>query len=319
MVVWAKLIGHAAMTDLRKFDLNLLVAFEVLLREMNVSRAAEKMCVTQSSMSHILQRLRQQLDDPVLVRTNTGMKPTERSLALLEPVRSILREVEKVIQVPECFDPGSSQRRFIIAATDYMEFLLLPPLLERIGLSAPSVDIQVKRTEASFPTESLENGDLDVVLGFSAILKPPAQFLVETLFEDRMVCVVRADHPAVSKPLGLEEYVSLPHLLISRTGTKVGVIDEWMAEKGLERRIALTVPHFLSAPLIVARTDLVLSLPLHLAQRIAELIPLRILPLPMELPAYDLVMIHHPVREKEPAHLWLREQIANVSRSLASN
>ncbi|MFM8441815.1 MAG: LysR family transcriptional regulator [Methylococcus sp.] len=129
------------MSDLRQFDLNLLVAFEVLMREMNVSRAAEKMFVTQSTMSHILQRLRQQLDDPVLVRTNTGMKPTERALALVEPVRAILREVERVIQVPERFEPGSSQRRFVIAATDYMEFLLIPPLIERIGLAAPGVDI----------------------------------------------------------------------------------------------------------------------------------------------------------------------------------
>lgn len=304
------------LSELRNFDLNLLVAFEVLMRELNVSRAAEKMFVTQSTMSHILQRLRQQLDDPVLVRTNTGMKPSERALALVEPVRAILHEVERVIQVPERFDPGSSQRRFVIAATDYMEFLLIPPLIERIGLSAPGVDIQVKRTEAAFPAEDLENGDLDVVLGFSAILKPPAQLNVKKLFEDRMACVVRADHPAVKESLGLEEYVALPHLLISRTGTKVGIIDEWLAERGLERRIALTVPHFLSAPLIVTRTDLVLSLPLRIAERVAELVPLKILPVPIELPAYDLAIIHHPVREKEPAHLWLREQIAEVSRSL---
>lgn len=303
-------------SDLRNFDLNLLVAFDVLMRELNVSRAAEKMFVTQSTMSHILQRLRQQLDDPVLVRTNTGMKPTERALALVEPVRAILREVERVIQVPERFDPGSSQRRFVIAATDYMEFLLVPPLIERIGRSAPGVDIHVKRTEAAFPAEDLESGDLDVVLGFAAILKPPAQFQTEKLFEDRMACVVRADHPAVKEPLGLEEYVALPHLLISRTGTKAGVIDEWLAGRGLERRIALTVPHFLSAPLIVARTDLVLSLPLRIAERVAALVPLRILSVPIALPAYDLAMIYHPVREKEPAHLWLRERIAEVSRSL---
>jgi DNA-binding transcriptional LysR family regulator len=98
----------------------------------------------------------------------------------------------------------------------------------------------------------------------------------------------------------------------------VGIIDEWLAERGLERRIALTVPHFLSAPLIVARTNMVLSLPRHIAEGFAELVPLRILPVPFELPAYDLVMIHHPVREKEPAHLWLREQIVEVSRSLES-
>lgn len=304
------------MSELRQFDLNLLIAFDVLMREMNVSRAAEKMFVTQSTMSHILQRLRHQLDDPVLVRTNNGMKPTERALALIEPVKAILQDVERVIQRPERFDPSMSQRRFVIAATDYMEFLLIPPLIERIALSAPGVDIHVKRTEAHFPAESLENGDLDVVLGFSAVLKAPMQFHVEKLFEDRMVCVVRQDHPMVKEALGLQEYVALSHLLISRTGARVGIIDEWLAYRGLERRIALTVPHFLSAPLIVSRTDLVLSLPLHLAHRIAEFVPLRILPVPIELPVYDLAMIHHPVRDKEPANLWLREQIAEVSRTL---
>lgn len=306
------------MADLRNFDLNLLVAFEALMRERNVSRAAEKMFVTQSTMSHVLQRLRQQLDDPVLARTHTGMQPTERALALVEPVRAVLREVEQLIQPPCRFDPASSRRRFVIAATDYLEFLLLPPLIERIGRLAPGVDIHIKRTEDAFPAKSLENGDLDVVLGFAAILKPPAQFRAEKLFEDRMACVVRADHPTVRAPLALEEYLALPHMLISRTGKKTGLVDEWLAEKGLERRVALTVPHFLSAPLVVARTDLVLSLPLRIAERIAELVPLKILPVPIELPAYDLAMIHHPLREREPAHLWLREQIAWVCRSLES-
>lgn len=304
------------MADLRNFDLNLLVAFEVLMRELNVSRAAEKMFVTQSTMSHVLHRLRQQLDDPVLVRTNSGMKPTERALALVEPVRAILREVERVVQPPDRFDPDTSRRCFVIAATDYMEFLLLPPLIERIGGLAPGVDIHVRRTEAPFPAEALETGDLDVVLGFAAILDPPAQCRREKLFEDRMACVVRAGHPAATGELSLEDYLALPHMLISRTGTRVGVIDAWLAERGLERRVALIVPHFLSAPLVVARTDMALSLPLRIAERFTELAPLEILPMPFELPAYDLVMVHHPLREKEPAHLWLRERIAEVCRSL---
>jgi DNA-binding transcriptional LysR family regulator len=304
------------MTDLRNFDLNLLVAFDVLMRELNVSRAAERMFITQSAMSHVLHRLRQQLDDPVLVRTGAGMKPTERALALVEPVRTILRDVEQVIQPPAAFDPETSQRRFVIAATDYMEFLILPALVERISALAPGVDIHVKRTEAPFPAEALENGDLDVVLGFEAILKPPAQLQCEALFDDRMACVVRANHPAVQEEISLEDYVALPHMLISRTGTKAGLIDAWLAEQGLERRIALIVPHFLSAPLIVAKTDLVLSLPLRIAERFAHLAPLKVLRVPIELPAYELVMIRHPVREKEPAHRWLRERIVEVCRPL---
>jgi DNA-binding transcriptional LysR family regulator len=306
------------MPDLRTFDLNLLVAFDVLMRELNVSRAAEKMFVTQSSMSHVLNRLRQQLDDPVLVRTSTGMKPTERALALVEPVRGILREVEQVIRPPVEFDPANSRRRFIIHATDYIEMLLLPPLMERISARAPGVDIHFKRTEAAFPTEDLENGEMDVVLGFEAVLKPPGQFRSEKLFDDRMVCMVRADHPEVGHRLSLDDYLALPHMLISRTGIATGLIDDWLAEHGRERRIALVVPHFLPAPLILAGTNMVLSFPKRMAEQFARLAPLKTVPVPFELPPYHLVMVWHPLNEKEPAHAWLRQQILDVCTRLCA-
>jgi DNA-binding transcriptional LysR family regulator len=304
------------MPDLRHFDLNLLVAFDVLMRELNVSRAAERMFVTQSTMSHILNRLRQQLDDPVLVRTTGGMKPTERALALVEPVRAILQDVERVIRPPAEFAPETCRRRFVIHSTDYIEVLMLPGLIERIGALAPGIDIHFKRTGAAFPAEDLENGEMDVVLGFEAILKPPGQFRSQWLFDDSMVCVVRADHPAVRESLSLEEYIALPHMLISRTGTHTGLIDDWLAEHGRERRIALVVSHFLSAPLIVANTDMVLSFPRRMAEQFARMAPLRIVPVPIDLPSYDLVMIWHPLNDKEPAHAWFRKQILEVCEGL---
>ena len=304
------------MSDLRQFDLNLLVAFEVLMREMNVSRAAEKMFVTQSTMSHILQRLRQQLDDPVLVRTNTGMKPSERALALVEPVRAILRDVEQVIRPPAEFDPKISRHRFVIHATDYMEVLLLPALMARLETSAPGIDIQFKRTEATFPTGELENGEMDVVLGFETVLKPPPQFRTEKLFDDRMVCVVRADHPAVGDSLTLDQYLALPHMLISRTGVATGLIDDWLAERGRERRIALAVSHFVSAPLILAGTNMALSFPQRIAEQFVRIANLKTVPVPMELPLYNLIMIWHPLNDKDPAHAWLRRQILEICAEL---
>jgi DNA-binding transcriptional LysR family regulator len=306
------------MPDLRTFDLNLLVAFDVLMRELNVSRAAEKMFVTQSSMSHVLNRLRQQLDDPVLVRTSSGMKPTERALALVEPVRAILKDVEQVIRPPAEFDPATSRRRFVIHATDYIEVLLLPPLMERIGAQAPGVDIHFKRTNADFPTGALENGEMDVVLGFEAVLKPPGQFRCEKLFDDRMVCAVREDHREVGDRLTLDEYLALPHMLISRTGIATGLIDDWLAERGRERRIALVVSHFLSAPLILSGTNLVLSFPRRIAEQFARLARLRTVPVPIELPPYNLVMVWHPLNDKEPAHAWLRRQILDVCANLCT-
>jgi DNA-binding transcriptional LysR family regulator len=233
------------MSNLRNFDLNLLLAFDVLMQERNVTRAAERMFVTQSAMSHTLHRLRQQLDDPLLVKTPSGMQPTERAMALVAPVRSLLLEMERLLEPPQAFDPVSSQRRFTIAATDYMEFLLLPDLSRLIEQVAPGIDIHVKRTESAFPLTQLENGSLDVVLGFASILEPPAQLCCEHLFVDLMACVVRDDHPKILQAPSLEEYLSAAHMLISRTGSQVGVIDAKLAEMGLERRINLIVPHFI--------------------------------------------------------------------------
>jgi DNA-binding transcriptional LysR family regulator len=304
------------MTNLRTFDLNLLVAFDVLMRELNVTRAAEQMYITQSAMSHTLHKLRQQLDDPLLVKTPSGMKPTERALALINPVRALLVETERLIQPPLAFDAASSQRRFVLAATDYIEFLLMPELSGLIEKTAPGIDIHVKRTEMSFPVAQLENGSLDIVLGFESVLNPPAHLHRQFLFSDSMACVVRQGHPLISKPPSLEEFVAVPHMLISRTGSSVGIIDQKLAELGLERRIKLIVPHFLSAPLIVAKTDMILSLPYRIAEQFTKIAPLAIFPVPIELPEYDLCMIWHPLRDKDPAHLWLRDKIMIIGGSI---
>lgn len=304
------------MTEIRNFDINLLVAFKALMRERSVSRAAEIMFISQSAMSHVLHRLRQQLDDPVLVKTSQGMQPTERALSLIKPVEKVLQEVEQIIQQPSSFDPASSMRRFVLGATDYLEFLLLPPLINQIIPTAPAVDIHVQRTASEFPSESLENNTLDMILGFEVMLSPPAQFHRLTLFNDRMACVVRKDHPLASEgELSMEQYLAANHMLISRTGSNIGVIDDWLAKRKFERRIGLIVPHFLSAPLIVAQTDYVLSLPLRIGQQFASFAPLKVLSLPFELPVFDLVMIWHPLRDKEPGHLWLRQQIIDVCHS----
>ena len=304
------------MSNLRTFDLNLLVAFDVLMRELNVTRAAEHMFITQSAMSHILHRLRQQLDDPLLVKTPAGMKPTERALALIEPIRALLTEMDQLLQPPLEFEADTSQRRFVLAATDYMELLLIPQLSGLIGQIAPGIDIHVKRTESPFPVAQLESGSLDVLLGFESVLNPPAHLNCHLLFSDRMACMVRQNHPLIRKAPSLEEYVAVPHMLISRTGSNLGVIDQKLTELGLERRIKLIVPHFLSAPLIVAETDMILSLPYRIAEQFKKFAPLEIFPVPIELPAYDLCMIWHPLYDKDPAHLWLRDKIIAIGQNI---
>lgn len=304
------------MSSLRTFDLNLLLAFDMLMQELNVTRAAERMFITQSAMSHILHRLRQQLDDPLLVKTPTGMKPTQRALALIAPIRTLLAEMEQLVKPPEEFEAETSQRRFVIAATDYMELLLMPELSGLIERLAPGIDLHIKRTETSFPVAQLENGSLDVVLGFKSVLNPPAHLHCQNLFSDRMACVVRHNHPLLRQPPSLEEFIEIPHMLISRTGSNVGIIDQKLSELGLERRIKLIVPHFLSAPLIVAQTDMILSLPYRIAAQFKKFAPLAVFPVPIELPDYDLCMIWHPLRNKDPAHQWLRDKVLAIGRTI---
>ncbi|MGZ8955196.1 MAG: LysR substrate-binding domain-containing protein, partial [Methylovulum sp.] len=238
------------------------------------------------------------------------------ALALIEPIRALLTEMEQLLQPPLEFEASTSQRRFVLAATDYMEFLLIPELSGLIDQIAPGIDIHVKRTESSFPVAQLESGDLDVVLGFESVLNPPAHLNCQLLFSDRMACMVRQNHPLIRKAPSLEEYVAVPHMLISRTGSQIGVIDQKLTELGLERRIKLIVPHFLSAPLIVAETDMILSLPYRIAEQFKKFALLEIFPAPIELPAYDLCMIWHPLYDKDPAHLWLRDKIIAIGRKI---
>jgi len=301
--------------NLRNFDLNLLVAFDVLMRECNVSRAAEAMFVSQSAMSHSLNRLRQLLDDPLLVRTGKGMKPTQRALALVEPVRKALEDIEQIVHSPLQFEPKASHRRFVIAGSDYVEYLVIPPLVDRIQKSASSVDLNVDQPDIVLPENQLENGDIDLVLGFQVILRPPPYLRVEPLFTDRMACMVRADHPHINDAISLAQYVEMNHVLISTLPKPTGVIDDWLADMGLSRRVALKVQHFLSAPFIVATTDMILSLPLRIAEQFTRLASLKIVSIPLELPIYEVIMVWHPAYENEPSNAWLREHVRAVCNS----
>jgi len=265
-----------------------------------------------------LHKLRQHLDDPLLVKTPSGMKPTERALALIDPVRALLSETERLIEPPKAFDAATSQRRFVLAATDYLEYLMMPGLSGLIEKIAPGIDLQVKRTESSFPAAQLENGSLDVVLGFTSVLNPPTHLYRQPLFSDQMACVVRQNHPVITKPPSLQDYINVPHMLISRTGSPHGIIDEKLAELGMERRVKMIVPHFLSAPLIVSETDMILSLPYRIAAQFKKFAHLEIFRVPIDLPDYELSMIWHPLRDKDPAHLWLREKIVTVCNSISN-
>ncbi len=289
------------------------------MEEASVSRAAERMCISQSAMSHVLQRLRQQLGDPVLVRTPKGMTPTQRALSLHAPICALLNDAERLIQPPEEFAPATSQKRFVIAANDYVEFTLLPPLIEKLSNCAPNVEILVKQINGKIPESEINNNEIDIAIGFDVILDPPSYLCREHLFSEHIISIARENHPDLTgDEMSLEQFLKVKHMLMSRRASGTGLIDDWLEQRGLTRKISLIVPNFLAAPWIVARTDLVLSLPAKIGECLARVAPLKTFPLPISLPDYNLIMVWHSAQEKEPAHAWFRRQIIEICDALTT-
>jgi DNA-binding transcriptional LysR family regulator len=305
--------------NLNRLDLNLLVAFDALMTELNVSKAAEKLFVGQSAMSHSLNRLRQTFDDPLLVRTTSGMKPTARAQELIGPIRKALLEIEVTVTTKQAFIPQTVQQRFIIAASDYSELIILPSLIKRVRELAPKVDIHVRQPSEYLPEEGLENGNINVVLGFDVSLEAPSRICQQGLFHDALVTIVRESHPTVDNSISLEQYIDLEHALISPSGDDHGIADHWLDQNDLSRNVVLLVPHFLSAPLIIAQTDLALTLPYRVAERFVKMAPLKLLQTPIPFPSYQMSMMWHPLYEKDPAQQWLRAQINTVGQKIAES
>lgn len=293
--------------NLAKTDLNLLVVLDALLAEQSVTRAAGRVGLSQPAMSNALGRLRQLLGDQLLMRTPAGMVPTERAKSLSGPVRRTLREIEAMFgPVPE-FVPKNAKHTFRIATVDYAEFVLLPPLLSQLAKSAPLVDIEIWPLGESYPEDALQSGQLDLAIGFAHRI--PERLRRQKLFDDGFLCAVRKGHPEVGHRLTLRQYTELPHILISQRGAVAGVVDHALEIKGLKRRVALTVPHFLMAPFVVSQCDFILTLAERIATKFAGLLPLKLLKPPIRLPRFGVVMVWHERTEHEPAQQWLRQML----------
>jgi DNA-binding transcriptional LysR family regulator len=312
-------------------DLNLVVLFDAVAREGNVTRAAERLGVTQSALSHALRRLRKLVGDPLFVRGSGGMVLTPRAEALVVPLRSALVTLGRALSEPGRFDPSSARRAFRVATPDLFDVFLLPPLLERIRSEAPGIDVTIVPVAEPRLTERLETGEVDMAIvpreeAQSSGPSAPAEggLVRRTLFRDRLVCLIRGEHPLlVGKPgrrtrktrsLSLDDYVRLSHLLISPSGEGPGPVDRALAERGLARRVALRIPHFYSALAIIARSDLVLTAPTALARLAPRKPSVVTLSPPLRLPGHSINLVWHERFSKDPAHAWLRELLVDVAR-----
>lgn len=300
--------------NLRALDLNLLVVFDALMIERHVSRAAERLALSQPAVSNALSRLREALDDPILVRTSRGMEPTPRALELHAPLHASLAQIQHTLSTPARFEPGTAQHRFVIGASDYMEFLVMPPLVKALQEQAPGVDLSVRSLQLSAPEEALDSGEIDLAFGYFPDL--PKRLRQAHMFTEHLECAVRKGHPTVGESLTLEQYAALPHLYISSRRRNAGLVDEALARLGLSRRISVSVPHFLVAPFIIVESDVVMTVNSRIARTYARAMPIRVLPPPLELPDFRISMVWHPRSDKEAAHEWLRARLTQVCRGL---
>jgi DNA-binding transcriptional LysR family regulator len=207
----------------------------------------------------------------------------------------------------------------VIGVSDYNELILVPSLISRVREFAPGVEIHVRQPRDYIPEEDLENGKINVVLGFDVSLETPTRLHQQGLFHDVFVTIVSESHPLIDDSLTLEQFVALDHILISPSGDEHGIVDHWLSQKNLSRRVVLLVPHFLSAPLIIAQTDLALTLPYRIAERFVQMAPLKLLQTPIAFPSYQMSMIWHPLYEKDPAQKWLRTQIQIIGQQIVSS
>jgi DNA-binding transcriptional LysR family regulator len=259
--------------DLSRTDLNLLVLFEVVLEERHVGRAAARLNLTPSAVSHGLGRLRRLLNDPLFLRTPKGVVPTVRATELSGPVADVLVRARSVISTAEPFDPARSTRRFTIGAADGTSAVVLLPLLAKVRKSAPGIDISTRQLlptpgEISparawrFAFADLEARAMDIaIIPFDDI---PARFHRRTLYQEDFVVAMRAGHPFAKCPT-LDRYCEMQHLVVSHAGDAHGFVDEILAKQGRSRRIALTVPNFMFAIAVIAETDLISALPRRFA------------------------------------------------------
>jgi DNA-binding transcriptional LysR family regulator len=305
-------------------DLNLLVVLDALLSAGGATRAAARLSLSQSTVSHALGRLRQALGDPLLVRTPRGLVPTPRAEALQPTLHRLLQELGAAVKGAPDFDPATDRASFTLAMSDYVSLLVMPPLMSRLAAEAPGLSVLV-RSISNDEAAALERGDIDLCIGR---LIPARQGLYQqTLFSDRLLCMVAAERapaksaPAQSasrrrRPFTLKEYLARRHVLISPQGQGPGIVDLALAEQGLSRDIALRVPYFMTAPLIVARTDLVLTLPERVAKVLSRMLPVRLVSPPLPLREFSMVQAWHERHHASPRHVYLRRLISEIGRKL---
>ncbi|WP_282286126.1 LysR family transcriptional regulator [Pseudomonas sp. PS02302] len=291
--------------SLRRLDLNLLVTLDALLVELNVTRAARRLNLAQPTVSLQLGRLRQLLDDPLLLPGPRGMRPTARAAALREPLRQALAALDEALAPAAPFEPARAERTWRIAASDHSATTLLTPLLADLRQQAPGIRLALLDKKPALLAEQLEGDRLDLALDVADTAA--AGLRQRLLFTEHYLLAGRRGHPALQQPVSLETFCQLDQALVSPSGGGfASVTDRLLAEQGRERRVVLSVPHFATLASVLLVSDLVALLPAQIALNLPGL---QVQPPPLAIPGFDMLLLWPERLHRDPAHAWLRERI----------
>jgi DNA-binding transcriptional LysR family regulator len=294
---------------LTTFDLNLLLMFDAILRERSVTKAGERLGLSQPAMSHSLNRLRWLLKDQLFVRTPEGMMPTPRAEELAQPVRRALSDLQSALE-PEEFTPEKADRRFSIAVNNYAAVVLAASITAECAALAPNVTLSLRPSGTLDVAELLDRGELD--LAIVAFDPPGSRFACQVLVEDGYVAVMRRGHSQARRRLDLAGFAGLPHFVISSSGEDLRFVDAALAAGGLARNVALEAP-YLSAGPILTQSDMVAVLGRRVAQEFRRAYAISVNELPFETPVLRSLMLWHKRFDDQKAHRWLRETITSVA------
>ena len=306
-----KVIVNMHQVDLSTLDLNLLKLFEALVRERSVTQAGLRLGLSQPAASRALGRLRTMLGDRLVVRGKLGLELTPRGEMLAGPVAKLLDDARGIVS-PAVFDPATAAGRITIAAHDHLSVVLLADLIARFERHAPALSLHIAQP-AGDNVRLVEQGGADLALGIFKTL--PGSFHRRRLYADKLVCVVRSDHPCVAEGLSLDRYLSLRHIAVTISGVGESTVDVALSTLERTRHVALRVPHFLAGAMFVAESDMILTLPSRLARLLANKLPLALLDLPLQLAPLSPAMIWHERFHRDPAHVWVRQQLVDVVAS----
>jgi DNA-binding transcriptional LysR family regulator len=296
----------------KTFDRGLLRTVEALLRAGKLNRVADMVAMSAPIAAFALAKLRESIGDPLLIPTAAGVELTERAKRLAAPLRELLARITEILPRPELFDPAFCESTFTVAATDYVGYVLGPKLAASFAEHAPRARLDLIPLRSSAVSRDLESAAFDLVIASG--IRETARIRVERLFSERWRSVARKGHPRVAKQFSARAYASEPHVVVKSGDAQLAKIDPALSDPGRKRSAGVSVPHFLLVPEIVAQSDLVATLPERIAR--AGNGRLQVLAPPVKLAGFAVQQAWHERSDEDPAHLWLRGLVAEVSATV---